>query len=210
MKTKTKPEETTPEGVQAQEQAVEEPKSAAVLRLELAAAHDALPIAAAAIAEKRDAYQAALDAEATGRADEGTALRALQALRDAEHGEDLAKAKVRVLERELREAAEREAHNRAQEIAGEIARVNAAADDLSNRLLTTANALLALLAEADGVNAGGMKLTAELDELNASGIGRGVRRYSPRHAAFSLPFRRRLEALLARRGAPSETARFMV
>ena len=60
------------------------------------------------------------------------------------------------------------------------------------------------------MNRQGTKLTAELAELNAAGIGRDVRRYSPRRAAFSIAFRGRLTPLLERRGAPQETARFTV
>lgn len=186
----------------------EQTKTAEALRLELAAAHDALPFAAAKIVEARDAYQAALDAEATGRAKAGSAMKARQALADAEHGEDLAKAKVRVLERELADATEREGASRSQEIAAEIAEVNAAADGLSARLLKAADGLLALLAEGEELNRQGTRLTAELAELNAAGVGREVRRYGTRHAAFSLGFRRRLTPLLERRGAPSETACF--
>jgi len=183
-------------------------RAAADLRLELAAAREALSPASAAVTDARAAYQAALDAEATGRAEEGSSLRARQDLSDAEHAEDLAKAKVRVLEREAREAEEHEAELRRGEIAGEIAGVNATADDLSDRLQEAAEGLLALLDEGDEVNRQGTRLTAELAQLNAAGLGREVRRYSPRHAAFSLAFRRRMEALLARRGAPQEAARF--
>ncbi len=185
-------------------------KTAEALRFELAAAHDALPHAAAAVAQARGEYQTALDAEALGRAEEGSSLVARQALADAEHGEDLAKAKVRALERELHQATEREGAVRAQEIAGEIARVNAEADDLSARLLATAQELLALLTEGEDVNNAGTRLTAELAELNAAGIGRDVRKYSRRRAAFSIAFARRLTPLLEHRGAPQEAARFMV
>lgn len=188
----------------------EETKTAADLRLDLAEAQAALPHAAAAVTEARAEYQSALDREAAGRAEEGSSLVARQALADREHEEDLANAKVRVLQRELHQATEREGAERAQEIAGEIARANAAADGLSDRLQAAAEELLALLAEGDGVNRQGTRLTAELAELNAAGIGRDVRKYSPRRAAFSIAFRNRLTPLLERRGAPQETARFTV
>lgn len=190
--------------------AIEETKTAADLRLDLAEAQEALSPAAAAVADARAGYQTALDLEAAGRAEAGSSLVARQALADAEHAEDLAKAKVRVLERELHQATEREGAARAQEIAGEIARLDAEADDLSVRLRTAAEDLLALLDEAGDVNNAGIRLTTELTELNAAGIGRDVRKYSRRRAAFSITFRNRLTPLLEHRGAPQETARFAV
>ena len=168
------------------------------LRRQIAVAEDEVVMAGERITEARRAYQEALDEEATGGAAVGTSRAAKEALADADHAQDLARARVRVLSRELEAAAVREQEQRAGQLASQIQDLEAQTVDLSQRLHDTVADLMEQLAEADALRLKGGQANVELTTLGPA--GQQVRQYQERRVRFGGDVRRRLAAACEGRG----------
>jgi len=106
-------------------------------------------------------YQRLLGEEAVGRAKAGASLLAKEQIANAEHLRDLAGARVAAVETALTEAQDRADALRAEALAAENASLTEKQDALAAQIDAALQALIALLAELDGVNEQGAEFWRE-------------------------------------------------